>query len=248
MEPARMEWNDVLSIETLYDRAADHKSVELADNDLHRSKLIKKYALDAKLLAALSKARIRQVERSDGIFTLSDENPQHIVPGWNPSHYWNFRIDEETQEYDLRIQLSVHLEISDYDRGVVFRPWAFGGCASPADRLPNFRLFKLLTEHDPEAPEVCKEIAASDGYIVVSWSDLGLGGIRQISELFDEFARGNKAVLELGRTGVIFVPAPWVRNQKPAEMPYVIEPAQPKLFKIWDGQLQAYRTRLNIVR
>lgn len=240
---------DSFTLLGLLRKALAHKGLKLQEgSDKAYSKPIKTYELTEKLLTLLSKKGIRQQDRPDcnnKIFTLVDENPQKVISGWAPSNYWNFKLVKEgASEFDLHISLSVGLEINKEKRGIVFWPQTHSSFLSPCDLLPNFRMFKTLAESDENAPAVAKELAASDGNLVVAWTDLGLGGIHNISDLFMEFSRGNKTVMELGRREKIFNPIPFPEHQKPGDELFIAEPAQPKIFQKWKAQLDEYRAKL----
>ncbi len=230
-------------------KAAAHKGLKLHEGASKAySEPIKVYELDDRMLAALSKHNIKREDRPDcrnEIFTLVDENPQEKVPGWSPSNYWNFKLLEgDKRKFDLRVTLSGGFSLNLEKRGIVLVPQAHGSYVSAADSLPNFRMFKALVESDEDAPAVAKELATSDGNITVSWTELGLGGIRKLSHLFSEFAARNEAVTHLGRNGEVFNPVPNPRYQQPGDELFVAEPAQPKLFKAWRAQLNEYRAHL----
>lgn len=212
------------------------------------SEPIKEYLLDEKLLAALAKLNIKRQDRPDcrnEIFTLVDENPQKKVPGWSPSNYWNFKLLEgDKREFDLRMTLPVGFGINFEKRGVVLVPQAHGPFLSAGDQLPNFRMFKALTENDADAPAVAKELAASEGTIVVTWTELGLGGVRRLADLFKEFTARNETVAQLGGNGEVFDPAPNPRYLQPGDELFIPEPAQPGIIQTWRAQLSEYRSQL----
>lgn len=236
---------NTLMLLDLLRRAATHKGLKLHEEAY--SAPIKEYTLDEKLLAALAKCGIKREDRPDrsNIFTLVDENPQEKVPGWSPSNYWNFKLLEgDKRTFDLRMTLYVGFGINLEKRGVVIVPQAHGSFLSAADRLSNFRMFKALVENDDDVPAVAKELAASDGTIVVTWTELGLGGIRRLADLFTEFAARNETVARLGRDGEVFDPAPNSPYQQPGDELFIPEPAQPKIIESWRAQLNEYRSHL----
>ncbi|MBI1999546.1 MAG: hypothetical protein HYS74_02785 [Parcubacteria group bacterium] len=240
---------NALTLLDLLRRAAAHKGLRLHEGASKAySEPIKEYALDEKLLAALAERNIKRQDRPDcrnEIFTLVDESPQNKVPGWSPSNYWNFKlVDGDKRRFDLRVTLSVGLGINFEKRGVVLVPQAHGSYISAADQLPNFRMFKALVELGTDAPAVAKELAASDGTVVVTWTELGLGGIRRLADLFTEFAARNQTVAQLGRNGEVFDPAPNPRYQQPGDELFIPEPAQPKIIETWRTQLNEYRSHL----
>src|SRR3989338_1325421 len=203
---------DIFTLLDLLRKVAAHKGLKLQEGASKAySEPIKVYTLDGKLLAVLAERNIKREDRPDcrnEIFTLVDENPQEKVPGWASSNYWNFKLLEgDKSKFDLRVTLSVGFGLNLEKRGVVLVPQAHGSFLSPADSLPNFRMFKALVESSAGAPEVARELAASDGTIVVTWTELGLGGIRKLPHLFSEFAARNETVAQLGENGEVFNPA-----------------------------------------
>lgn len=241
---------DTFTLLDLFERAAGHKDLTLhrGNGSRVRSEPITTYVLDEQVLAALAQRGIRREPRPDcrdEIFTLVDQNPQEHVPGWVPSCYWNFKQrDGAEHQFDLRMTLGVHFYVHTERRGIVLVPQASGSFVSPVDRLPNFRMFQALVEHDDAAPAIAKELAASDGDIVVTWTDLGLGGIRSITALFDEFAQRREAIVRLGGNHEVFQPDPHPPYQRPVNELFVAEPAQPRVFDAWRAQLSEYRALL----
>lgn len=232
----------------LIKKAAAHKRLSFCEATLDAySEPIKVYALDDKLLAALAKQGIKRQDRPDcrnEIFTLVDENPQKEVPGWMPSNYWNFKLLENKKQFDLCVTLSVGFEINLKKRGIVCWPQAHGTFVSAGDQLPKSRMFKILTDSDVNAPAIAKELAASDGSIIVTWTDLGLGGIRKIEDLFAEFVGSNKTVERLAVNHDVFDPDPRSPHQQSGNKLFIAELAQPKIFQVWRTQLEDYRNRL----
>lgn len=240
---------DSFTLLDLLRKTATHKGLKLHEGaSTAYSEPIKAYELDDRLLTILAERNIKRQDRPDcrnEIFTLTDENPQKKVPGWAPSNYWNFKLLEgDKRRFDLQVTLSVGFGLNLEKRGIVLVPQAHGPFVSAADSLPNLRMFKALVESDEDAPAVVKELATSDGSIVVSWTELGLGGIRKLSHLFSEFAARNETVAQLGRNREVFNPAPNSRYQQPGDELFVAESAQPKLFQAWRAQLNEYRAHL----
>jgi len=237
---------DIFTLLDLLRRAAAYKNLKFKDG----GSPIKVYNLDEKILNVLTERGIKRQERPDcwnKIFTLVDQNPQEKIPGCNPTNYWNFKLLEGNDRFDLRVTLSVGFGLNFKKRGIVLVPQAHGPFVSPGSLFSHFRMFKALVESDEEEdlPTVAKELAASDGEIVVTWTELGLGGIRELSHLFEEFASGNETVKRLGRNEEIFNPAPYL-YQQPGDKLFIAEPAQPKLFYFWQAQLNEYRASLSV--
>jgi len=232
-------------------RAAAHKGLKLQNGEPPcLSEPITTYRLDERLLAVLEDNGIRRQPRSDcthEIFTLVDENPQKKIPGWSSSDYWNFKLVANSKtKFDMKIILCVGFGFNYKARGISLVPHAPGTFVSPVDQLPNFRMFRALVQSGGATPAVAKELAASDGTLTVTFTDLGLGGIRSISQLFSEFAGGNGIIDEIGLNGDVFEPAPHPRNQQPGDELFVAEPSQGKVFDAWKNQLAAYRAKLDV--
>ncbi|MFA6594557.1 MAG: hypothetical protein WCT16_04880 [Candidatus Buchananbacteria bacterium] len=232
-------------------RAMEFKGLEFGYLHSERSgassQPIKEYTLDDKLLAVLASQGIKQQARPDcrgEIFTLVDKNPQEKNLDFAPSNFWNFELVEgQGRKFDLRVSLQVSCYIHLKKRGIVLRPVASGCYVSASDRLPNWRMFKALVESDESAPSIAKELALSDGEVLVTWTDLDLGGIRTSSDLFAEFSNGRRTIGQLASLNIVFDPPPyltlWQRNQW-----FITEPAQSKLFQVWRQQLDDYRSSL----
>ncbi|MDP3947857.1 MAG: hypothetical protein Q8Q41_04185 [bacterium] len=233
----------------LIGKAANYKGLVLQEvTSKPYSKPIATYILDDKLLALLAESGIKRQYRPDcrdKIFTLIDENPQQPSPGYAASNYWNFKLaDDGKNRFDLLVTLAVGFAVNIEKRGVEFWPQAFGTSVSAGDHLPKFRMFKALVESGRNLTlSVTFEIARSDGHIVVTWTDLGLGGIRKMYDLFREFAKGNETIRWLALNGEVFDPAPYPRQQ-PADELFIVEPAQPKVIAAWREQLADYRAAL----
>lgn len=249
----------VLHVLGLYRLAASFKGLEYRESgdpihpEKHAvSKTIKEYALDDTTLDALSKLGFKKiVEEQYGMMSLMDQNPQDprdYSEGFVPSNNWNFkrRAEGEDRSFDARINLHVDFSIDMARRGVVLHPQAMGTSVSPADRGPNLRMFRALTRMDPDAPKIAKEIAESNGSIMVTWSDLGLGGLRNLSRLFDEFVNGNETIRSMTKLN-IFDPSPDLyQGRHRGDLIYITEPGQPLLFEEWKRQLKNVRARLGV--
>ncbi|MBI4029987.1 hypothetical protein HY373_02285 [Candidatus Berkelbacteria bacterium] len=208
---------------------------------------VKEYTLDARLLAILAERGIRQQDCFNDIFTLVDENFQERIQGraMSFSGYWNFGLLEDQGEFDLRVRLSVEFEIGFKNCGIAFVPEAQGSYPSSPNRLSHFWMFKALIESDNnDVPDVAKELAASNGSIVVTWAELGLDGIRSVVDLFQEFAGEEEAVVNLGRNKKVFNPYPLPLYQLYGDRLFIPKPTQPEIFRVWRAQLNEYRDRL----
>lgn len=241
---------DIITLLDLIRKVALSKGLTLREGcEKAYSEPIAFYTLDKKLLDLLKEKGIGRQDRPDcnnEIITLVDNNYQEKISGWSPSNYWNFKITEQ-KTFELKIALSIGFALNIEKRGIVLLPRASGNFLSPADHLPNFRMFKALVEGLGCCTRVAHEIAESDdGKTVVTWTDIGLGGIRRISDLFGEFVGRNVVVKDIAKRQEVFVPSPHPHSQmkNPGDEQFVTEPAQPKFFAVWRKQLENYRSSL----
>jgi len=244
---------EALTESDLLQKAIAFKGLEFgylySDRPGASSKPIKEYVLDNRLLAVLASLGIRQQLRPDcynEIFTLVDNNPQENNSDFLPSNWWNFRLVEgQKSKFDLRISLCASCFIHFKKCGIVLWPTANGCYVSAGDRLPNRRMFEILVESDESAPPIAKELASSDGEILVTWADLGLTGIRAVNSLFAEFSNGRALIEQLALSDRLFNPSPYLSYWQKVQW-FVTEPAQPKLLQVWKEQLDGYRSSLSI--
>ncbi len=236
---------DTFTLLDLLRKAAAHKGLEFHEGAQKAySKPIKVYELDQRLLDALKDRGFRLEDRPDcryEIFTIVDTKSPRDLGG----NYWNFsRLKADKIKFDLRVGLVIGFGLNIEKRGVTLVPRTHGSFLCPASDRPHFRMFKALVESDDNAPAVAREIAQSEGTIVVTWTDLGLGGIRRIADLFAEFAGNREMVRDLCHRADIFDPMPYQRYEQPGEELFIAEPAQPKVFQAWRAQLSEYRESL----
>lgn len=241
------EGKDVFTLLSLLRKAAEFKGLKLAkesESDAY-TEPIATYKLNRKLLGILAEHNIKNHPRPDDIFTLLDENWQEQVPGWDPSNYWNFKRIEGKNEFDLKMTLVASVNLASYeDRGIRLHTKVLSSFLSASDRLPNFRVFKALVESGTqEVPSVAHELIAGEGTLVVSWSDIGLGGLRNMSQLFFEVFRGNNELNMIAHRGGVFNPPPHGRGIGDPQI-FVAEPAQPKVIRVWREQIKKYSASL----
>jgi hypothetical protein len=248
---------EIFTAPEIVDLAAKARGIELFpyrnDSSTRQWRQGKPFAsklIDEEFLRFLAERGFKRQERPDApyVFTLVDENHQEPASGFHASNYWNFRLPGGSEKaHELKIELSVYMALSISERGIVIIPQAHGtGIMSPADRLPNIRMFKALVDSGVEVPGIAKEILASENSsVVIQFSDLGLGGIRTIHDLFHEFARGRPKITDMLNNRVVqFDPTPY-NNMFDPEC-YMVEPAQPKTIAAWRKQLQDYRTAIDL--
>lgn len=241
-----MRGRDIFTPFELMVKAAQYKGLLLKhEGSLILSEPIATYVLDDALLTVLAENKIRRQLRPDcnnTVFTLVDENPQEKpAPGWIESDYWNFReTPKSSGQFDLKIKLQVSFHISFTKKGVVLRPKAYGTFLSPGGALPHFRMFKALVETGgKDLSPVVNELAQSDGYIIVTWTELNLGDIKKLTSLFDEFSKGRNEIQYLAQRHDVFHPSLGFANEL-----FVTESIQPQVIRAWREQLEEYRQKL----
>jgi len=87
--------------------------------------------------------------------------------------------------------------------------WRF---SFPAYNLPHFHLFKALIESDETSSGVAREMARTNGRIIVPWTELGLDGIRQSTDLFVNLLTITKKSLTLAKEEKFFFLRPTPRS------------------------------------
>jgi hypothetical protein len=241
------EGRDVFTLLSLLRKAAEFKGLKLAKESESGAytEPIATYVLDRKLLNILAENNIKQHPRPDDIFTLSDENWQEKAPGWSPSNYWNFKKVQGKNEFDLKMTLVAGVNLASYeDRGIRLTTKVHGTFLSACDRLPNFRVFKALVESGvQEVPDVAHKLVAGEGTLVVSWTDIGLGGMRRMSSLFFEVFGNKSEVNAIANRGGVFNPPPHRLSMGDKDI-FVAEPAQPRVMKAWREQIKKYSASL----
>ncbi len=201
-----------------------------------------RYRIEGRFLEALNRAGFKLYPRTDGITTLVDENPQSPTPGFRPSNYWNFKTTGEKTD-ELLFDIGLIAFLRQKARGIVLIPHVSSPFLSPADTLPQYRVFVVISGFDPQAHPIIHQIAINKGEKIVSWTDIGLGGIRSIQELFLEFTSGNKELERLARSCVSpFDPDPFPRTSVSDK--YLPEPHQQALFELWNKQLERFKQKI----
>ncbi len=253
MENIRLvQGSDVFTLWDLYKKASEHKGLKFSEGSgsIIQTHTIVTYVLDKKLLDLLAERGIKKQPRSDDVFTLVDENWQEkSVGGFHETEYWNFKTKEGEKHLELEVGLAVTMALVEEDRGIRFYPATRSTLVSPGSGLSHFRMFKTLVESGTkEVLPVVRELAQSEGHIVVSWTDLGLGGIRSFHSVYQEFFGENKAICDLAMQshGRVFDPDPYQPLSSKKDKMFIAEPAQPRVIKGWKEQLRKYKQSLAV--
>lgn len=244
LERARIVSN-LISTEGLIRKALEHFNLELLQrvSDSWVSAPFATYKIEGIFLVALERNNFSLEKRVDGVTTLCDNSSQNHMPGCNPSNYWNFWCEGKKQdEIELDLKLGVRAVVSSRDRGIILQPQAGGGCLSPMDFLPQLRVFQTITEFDHSANPIVKKMVDGQGKIVVGWTDIGLGGIRDLHRLFEEFCDGNDIIKTLANSNLSpFDPTPF--DKQAVTTFYIPEPCQRMLFWLWSEQLDHFKAK-----
>lgn len=240
---ALLEMNiNTFSLRELAGRAAMLKGITLQDtHGLLQSEPLREYILGNDELKKLAKHRIVKHDRPDEncqTISLVDENPQVYVPAQIPDNTWDF--GRHTVDIGLRVSLHIQMSILPFPHGVVLTPVMIGGFKSAGNALSNFRMFKALAGDDLFAPDIAKALAASDGSIMVTWIELGLPGLKKLSDVFTAFKDANRAAMRLHNNELVFTPSPTLRDPEDRTELFVTQEIHAKVMHSWWKQLTNY--------
>ena len=232
---------DIFTEEMLYERVAQSVGLEYEGGEMRSSDTFATYELDAILLSHLREKGIKPVQpASDTIFCLSDTNlPQDPQPGYCPSNVWSFKSGETPV-----ISLSVTFCVIPYYRGVSLQPLTRGQASSPSDNLPNMRMFSALVETNIvlDLPQIARTIAQATEDVIIPWGKIGLGGLRRLTTIFDEFSWDNGFIRQLAqKDSTVFIPHPYLNDS----FQWVVEENHFQILRAWSQQLKAYQSRFN---
>ena len=227
--------SQLLTKNNLLLKAAAIKKVVLSldHNSLLISKPFVSYKLEGEFLDILKKNGFKLDYRTDGVITLSEENSEG---------YWNF-YDKPNEKSELRLDLCVVFGVYESERGVVLRSDTSGGYLSPAILRSHLKVFEAVAQYKvTKIHPLVKEIVAGQGKTVVSWKQLGLGGLRSVPALFDELTiqsgRRTSSLKDLARSSVSpFDPSPVDQEERL----FLPETYQPLLFELWWEQLRDFK-------
>ena len=232
---------DIFTEEMLYERVAQSVGLEYEVGETRTSNTFATFDLDAQLLAHLNINGIQEFRPVGAdIFTLVDTNkPQDHQPGFSPSNVWSFRSGEISV-----ISLGVTFCIIPYYRGVSLQPLTRGQASSPSDNLPNMRMFSALVETNIvlDLPQIARTIAQATEDVIIPWGKIGLGGLRRLTTIFDEFSWDNGFIRQLAqKDSTVFIPHPYLNDS----FQWVVEENHFQILRAWSQQLKAYQSRFN---
>lgn len=228
----------LLSAQQLIEKAAvflglGNKNEEVFSG--YRLKPLCQYELTGEFLKALQTGGFEYKERPDGVITLSGES----------NKYWNFRRREGEKD-KLLLSLELLPNISEPDRGVVFTPMVFGTFLSPGEVSISLEVFRVVLKNNLEKHPLIHKVVAADGKLVVTWTNIQLGGIRSLQTLFEEFVNRNKKINELRHNPLSpFDFQPHLCRDL-TEPYYLPESIQPLILQLWRYQLENFVNALNL--
>ncbi|MBI5732665.1 hypothetical protein HY967_01755 [Candidatus Jorgensenbacteria bacterium] len=238
----------------LISRAASSKGLVLKDKLRNSYSCLK---FDSEVIGTFNLER--------GFISALEKQGFTFGPGTKPPHnemaYLSGHSDQRGSEVfesdcwawgkeEKNIQLTVYfrLSVAERERGVLCIPYVWGNCSGGACHRPTIDKFvKVVAEHFPDTHPLIREAVNADFRPVISWRDIGLGGIRSIEELFDELYGRNEKVAKLAGSSLSpFDPDPNPRKSilEVTDRAFVVETDQPTLFKRWRDQLQFFKTDL----
>lgn len=207
---------------------------------------VKNYTPNEDLLATICSKGFEMVPHpnSSNLVSLIDKGSQEPEKGYTPSNNWNFKRDESTGKTAIEFTLALEIRMDEARQGAVLVPMAHGNFVSATDPLPNRRLFKVLVDADPDAPDIARLVAGFPGTLMQPWSKLGFGEMHPAMQVFRETFGSNVDIKELAERISVFDPNP-TNGLVPGNTSwYVTDEATPRLMSLWNKQLDNYIKRL----
>ena len=240
---------DTFTLLDLLRKAAAHKGLKFEENVSRVcTEPFKTYVLDDELMRALADRDIvrKHSEHPLNLWAIGDRKYQQGDSTMQHAHWWRFGfLKDKPTERDFRLQLLVALEFNQTKRSIVFHPEVSATLAHPANQYLNCRMWNVLVEIDKDSSSVAKELAAGgEAGLLVTWTDMGLGGIRSFENLFDEFADGKQTLCDLAQSREVFFPLPYARYESPGDEIFVVENMHHIVFDTWERQRYEYIRRL----
>ncbi len=219
----------LLTEEQIIKKATDSLGLGLCKGSFYHTSELKTYELtDPRFADALRRFGFKINNRVDNIITLSDENPQPESPGVASSGYWNFRKNRDA----LRLGLRLICRMNYKERGVIFSPYVQREFLSSSDTLSCLRFFRVVAEYDKHAPALIRQVAQNEK-LTVSFTAIGLSGIRSLAMLFEEFRCYNDEILQLANSGM----SPFNPSPSTDDALYAPEYIQASILELWKIQL-----------
>lgn len=151
-------------------------------------------------------------------------------------------------ETDPQLNIRFNLRVSEGKRGVMCVPHVWGNCSGAAVHQPTIdKLVKAVSEHFSDLHTLIMVAANVETPPIIYWSEIELGGIKSVGWLFNELFGRNEKAMELARSTLSpFDPNPNTQGRiwEVKDRLFVLEAYQPKLFRQWREQLEAFKTSL----
>jgi hypothetical protein len=202
---------------------------------------IGEYPLNTDFLSVLEKIHFtfeRDKERpNNGMKYLSGRS--HQTGEIFESDCWAFKTTEENPH----ITVSFHLVIGEHERGVIAMPSIWGNCEGGACHRPTIDKLAIAVASHFDSTHALLKRMTNRSHPVIQWREMGLGGLRSISTLFDERFGRNKMVCSLSMWhNSPFSPGPSVPMGQ--ESYFVPEHLQSSLIRQWVEQLEEFKDSL----
>lgn len=231
---------DYFEREQLFGKVAAHRGLEIVvdrKDPFTDATALKRYDLDDALAAFLAERGFHQVpvQHSSWDFRLTYE-------GDGSSGVWEGdRLARGMPDPGLALVLGFGM--NEAGTGVVLSPKVRSAGQTPGDRDAHASLFRALVAYDKDSPALAREIVENGGRITVAWTEIGLGGLCSLSQLFLRFAGENEAVKMVKNAGV-FHPHPRDPASDFRGDIFLTESAQSRIMAGWRSELRSFSERL----
>ncbi|MCX6723805.1 MAG: hypothetical protein NT155_01360 [Candidatus Staskawiczbacteria bacterium] len=229
-EAVKLVNKELISEQDLVTRVFTHLGIEVGQNDgvYWHSKPFGGYEIKGDFLEALHKREFSFVEEDNSVTTAL---LYHQGRKENSQQFHRYETD---REFILNLRVGGCIKLAE--RGVVFTPYS-------EEISSKLQVFQAVVEVAPSVNQIIQRIAR-DGQGTVYWQELGLGGMRSLAQLFEEFSVGKLSWLALECSSASpFDPRSSVKAQGQTQF-YLPEQFQPTLFKVWAKQLADFKGAL----
>ena len=236
---------------SLIRRAAELRELTLPDEPRNNishlefdSEVVGTFKLDKDFIAALEGRGF-----TFGPGRAPPHNEMLYLDGHSNQRYESDCWAWKNTETDPRLTVHFRLRVAEKGKGIVCEPHVWGNCKGGAAHRPTInRLVKTTSDHFSDLHFLIQAAAKKDTPPVIHWSEIELGGVKSVEQLFNELFRRNERAIELARSNI----SPFDPNPNPPgtsfrvwDRPFVPEDDQPKLFEQWEEQLQAFKVGLD---
>ena len=157
------------------------------------------------------------------------------------NEYWNFSRNGKPEiQKDLVLCLAVRGVVDGSGGGVRITPRVTGPYASLDAAAPQFRIFEAVNAFNPSVNPIVGKIVEGQGSFIVGWSQVQLGAICSVYDVFKAFIGKRHDVRHLAYQKISpFDPAPSSRDGN-FEMLFIPAEHRQLLLDIWSIQLSNF--------